>query len=555
MTLPRRAKLTPHVREGALALAALAATTMLVQGDQSALAQAVHGLEQQFHLTDQVVGLIPLIMAGAGAIGAIPLGVLADRRRRTWVLAGTCLVWAIAMVVGAAASTFALLITARLVTGAAEGTPPVAISLLSDYFPVRRRSEAMGVYQAGAIIGAFIGLLGGGVAVQLGGWRWAFYIWVPIGLLVALWYVFVHEPVRGRQDARFEAELGGAATLGAAGDAVGRLSGQKSDAVGFLSGQKGKDSEPATALSAPDASCLATGGLLNLPAPRKGPPPPDEGLGLVDALRHLFRIPSMWFGTLSLTVSQLLLYGLSFWGVTFFERVHHLGPAFAGLLTTVLGAGSAIGILTGGFLADRLLRRGHVNARVYVVAAGSIAASLVLAPAFASTSLWLSAPLIFIGGIMLTLPIAPAEALLTDVVPQQLRGRGAMVRQIVRTASYAGPYLIGVVSVAIASHSSSASTTVGLHWAIVAVCPLYALGGLIMLAALRHYPRDISYVVAYARAKVHADSLRDSAVPPDGPASPDGPVIPDAPVTSAPKRKPRPKPKPVVAPDPEQPRP
>ena len=51
----------------------------------------------------------------------------------------------------------------------------------------------------------------------------------------------------------------------------------------------------------------------------------------------------MWFGTLSLTVSQLLLYGLSFWGVEYFERVHHLGPALAGTLRSwrlVLGAGT-----------------------------------------------------------------------------------------------------------------------------------------------------------------------------------------------------------------------
>ncbi len=486
MTLPRWTRpSTSRVRAGGLALAALAATTMLIQGDQSALAQAVHGIEQQFGLSDQVVGLIPLIMAACAAIGSIPLGVLADHRRRTWVLAGVCFVWALAMGVGAAASTAAVLFAARLVTGAAEGTPPVAISLLSDYFPVRRRSEAMGGYQAGAIIGAFVGLLGGGVAVQIGGWRWAFWIWVPIGLAVAVWYLFVHEPGRGHQDARFEAQLGKAA---AAAEAA-------------------KAGEPA-GLAAPEAACLATGGFLALPEPRHGPPPPEEGISLIDALRHLMRIPSMWFGTLSLTVSQLLLYGLSFWGVTYFERVHHLGPAFAGLLSTVLGAGSAIGILAGGFLADRLLRHGHVNARVYVVAYGSIGATLVLAPAFASTNLWISAPLIFIGGILLTLPIAPAEALCTDVVPPQLRGRGAMVRQVVRTASFAGPYLIGVVSVAITSHSASASTTVGLHWAIVAVCPLYALGGLIMLAAVRHYPRDISYVVAYARARSAANGKR-----------------------------------------------
>jgi MFS family permease len=490
MTLTRRLRSSaPRTRSGggAFALIALAATTMLIQGDQSALAQAVHGIERTFQLSDQVVGLIPLIMAGCASIGAIPVGVLADRRRRTWVMSGVCALWAIGMAAGVAVDTFALFIVARLVTGAAEGTPPVAISLLSDYFPVNRRSEAMGVYQAGAIAGAFIGLLGGGVAVQIGGWNWAFWIWVPIGLLVAVLYLFVHEPERGHQDAKFEAMLGG----------------------------RGSRGEPAVVLSAPEAAALASGGVLRLPEPRRGPPPPAYDVSFREALRFLMRIPSMWFGTLSLTVSQLLLYGLSFWGVTYFERVHHLGPALAGALVSVLGAGSAIGILAGGFLSDRLLRRGHVNARVYVVAYGSIGASLVLAPAFASTNLWVSAPLIFIGGILLTLPIGPAEALCTDVVPQQLRGRGATVRQIVRTVSYAGPYLIGVVSVAIAAHANGSSTTVGLHWGIVAVCPLYALGGLIMFAAVRHYPRDIAYVVAHARTAA-------AGQPANGKPGPDG---------------------------------
>jgi len=516
MTLTRRLRPSAsRVRAGGgpVALIALAATTMLMQGDQSALAQAVHGIEQQFGLSDQVVGLIPLIMAGCASLGAIPIGVLADRRRRTWVLAGVCALWAFAMGAGALAGTVAVLFTARLITGAAEGTPPVAISLLSDYFPVRRRSEAMGVYQAGAVLGAFIGLLGGGIAVQLGGWRWAFWIWVPIGLLVAIFYLFVHEPVRGHQDARFEAELA----------------------------QAVKSGEPANALTAPEAASLASGGVLKLPEPRPGPPPPGCDASLKEALRFLMRIPSMWFGTLSLTVSQLLLYGLSFWGVAYFERVHHLGPALAGTLVTVLGAGSAVGVLAGGYLSDLLLRHGHVNARVYVVAYGSIGATLVLAPAFATTNLWLGAPLIFLGGIMLTVPIAPAEALLTDVVPPDLRGRGAMVRQVVRTASYAGPYLIGVVSVAIAARSDGLSSTVGLHWAIVSVCPLYALGGLIMLLALRHYPRDIAYVVANARAR-----SAEEAAAAGQPAAPDGFANGQSPDVAVPDPRPVPDARPAA---------
>ena len=125
---------------------------------------------------------------------------------------------------------------------------------------------------------------------------------------------------------------------------------------------------------------------------------------------------------------------------------------------------------------------------------GAIAATLTLAPAFASTNLLVTGPLLFVGGILLTVPVAPGEALCTDVVLPHLRGRGAMVRQVVRTASFTGPYLIGLISDQIAPN-----TALGLRWAIVATCPLYALGGLVMLFAARHYPRDIATVIAYSR--------------------------------------------------------
>ena len=133
---------------------------------------------------------------------------------------------------------------------------------------------------------------------------------------------------------------------------------------------------------------------------------------------------------------------------------------------------------------------------MYVAAFGAIGATLVLVPAFASTNLLVSAPLLFVGGVLLTVPIAPAEALCTDVVIPELRGRGAMVRQVVRTASWAGPYLIGVISDQIAPN-----TALGLRWAIVVACPFYALGGLIMLGAARYYPADIAYVIAHTRRR------------------------------------------------------
>jgi predicted MFS family arabinose efflux permease len=316
-----------------------------------------------------------------------------------------------------------------------------------------------------------VGLLGGGLAVAAGGWRWAFAMWVPLGIAGALYLVRQPEPVRGDQDAAFGA------------------------------GEDGDD-------GGVDLSALP----LALPEPTREGTLDYRTCTNREVGRELLRIRSMWFGVLSLTISQLLLNGLQFWGVEYFKRVHHMGAAGAGGVTALLGAGSVFGILGGGIIADRLLARGLVNARVHVVAFGSMAATAVLVPAFASTSLLVTAPLLFVGGALLTLPVAPAEALVSDVVVAELRGRAATVRSVVRALSAVGPLIIGVLADAI-----------GLRGAIVALTPLYAVGGLVMLAAARHYPSDVAFVVAESR---RVRVLRESAaaIPLDGQEIGDAPA-------------------------------
>ena len=123
--------------------------------------------------------------------------------------------------------------------------------------------------------------------------------------------------------------------------------------------------------------------------------------------RELLRIRSMWFGVLSITISQLLLTALQFWAVEYYKRYFHMGGAEAGAVTSLLGIGAVFGILGGGFLSDRYLKKGYLNARVYVVAISSIAATAVLLPAFLSTTLPVAVPFFFMGGVFLTLPVAP----------------------------------------------------------------------------------------------------------------------------------------------------
>ena len=428
-------------------LVALAITVALESGERQSLSQAVDGIQDEFGVSDTAIGILPAAMTLIGVVGAFPMGILADRARRTWLLGGAMAIWAVCMGLNAMAGTYLLLFLCRMGVGAVEANSPAAVSLISDYYPVRDRARRMGLYQSGALVGALVGLLGGGIAVSAGGWRWAFAMWVPLGVVGALYVARQPEPTRGDQDADFHHDL-----------------------------------QP---VSGTDVADLATISQIVLPEPTRTCDLDYRTASARDVGRELLRIPSMWFGVLSLTISQLLLNGLQFWGVEYFKRTHDLGAAAAGGVTALLGLGSVFGILGGGFLSDRLLGRGMLNARVYVVAWGSIAASAVLAPAFASTSLLLTAPLLFVGGALLTLPVAPAEALVSDVVVAELRGRAATVRSVVRALSALGPVLIGVLADAIT-----------LRWAVVVFTPLYAVGGLVMFAAARHYPVDVAFVVA-----------------------------------------------------------
>jgi predicted MFS family arabinose efflux permease len=90
--------------------------------------------------------------------------------------------------------------------GEAAGTPP-SHSMISDYFPPRRRATAMAVYGLGIYAGTGFGFAGGGLLLEWFDWRTAFFAAGLAGLPVALLIVLtVREPARGA------AEGGAAAT-------------------------------------------------------------------------------------------------------------------------------------------------------------------------------------------------------------------------------------------------------------------------------------------------------------------------------------------------------
>ena len=101
--------------------------------------------------------------------------------------------FALASVMGGAAPTFAVLVTARALQGAfAAVLAPTALSLLAVTFTQpRERATAFAVYGSIAGSGAAVGLLLGGALTQYLSWRWCLYVNLPvaIGAAVGGWLV------------------------------------------------------------------------------------------------------------------------------------------------------------------------------------------------------------------------------------------------------------------------------------------------------------------------------------------------------------------------------
>lgn len=156
-------------------------------------------LKAELKLSDTQLGLLSgFAFAIFYVTCGIPIARLADRSSRRTVIVAAVTVWSAMTTVCGLAQNFAQLLLARIgvAVGEAGGSPP-AHSMLSDIFPPARRATALSVYSVGVHIGILSGFLLGGTLAQHFGWRTAFLVVGPPGILLALILRFtVREPVR-----------------------------------------------------------------------------------------------------------------------------------------------------------------------------------------------------------------------------------------------------------------------------------------------------------------------------------------------------------------------
>ena len=156
-------------------------------------------------LTDTQLGLMgglafALFYTGLG----IPVAILADRWKRTWIMTAALTIWSGMTAACGLATNFWQLFLARLGVGVGEagGVAP-AYSLIADYFPSHQRARALSVYSFGIPIGSALGILFGGYIASKIDWRFAFFAVGIAGILVApIFKLTVAEPPRGQYDVK-----------------------------------------------------------------------------------------------------------------------------------------------------------------------------------------------------------------------------------------------------------------------------------------------------------------------------------------------------------------
>lgn len=127
------------------------------------------------------------------AVSGIPMGRLADRHSRKWIILGGLAVWSLMTVASGFATSLTFLVVARLFVGISESAlSPAVYSLLADYFRPEQRGTVYSIYASGIFLGVGIAFLGGGTVAQLYDWRTAMIAVGLPGLLiaaVAAWFI------------------------------------------------------------------------------------------------------------------------------------------------------------------------------------------------------------------------------------------------------------------------------------------------------------------------------------------------------------------------------
>jgi MFS transporter, ACS family, hexuronate transporter len=181
-------------------IAILSANFGVVFFDRNAMGFLTPFIQPDLALSNTQIGLIATGFSLAWAISGLFMGGLSDRYgRRKMILVVTTLVFSFASVLSGLATTFVMLLGARMLMGIAEGgIMPITQTLIASEVAPERRGLAHGITQnfGANLLANFLGpIVVTAIALSVG-WHKAFYLVALPGFLMTLLIaLFVRDPV------------------------------------------------------------------------------------------------------------------------------------------------------------------------------------------------------------------------------------------------------------------------------------------------------------------------------------------------------------------------
>jgi len=157
--------------------------------DRQTLPVAIKAIERDIPVTNQQFSLLQtaflITYAIMYAAGGRLLDALGTRRGFTIIMT----LWSLACAGHALATSFGLMAACRLLLGAGEGGGfPAATRAVAEWFPVKERSTAMGIMNAGTALGMVVAPPLIALMLSFASWRSIFVVTGALGLAWTLWW-------------------------------------------------------------------------------------------------------------------------------------------------------------------------------------------------------------------------------------------------------------------------------------------------------------------------------------------------------------------------------
>lgn len=341
-------------------LAAVAMALFCVQIDYFAMNLALPRIATEFRVTPvDLQWVISVYMLALGAF-MVPAGRIGDILGRRRALLGGVALFGLASVACALAPTSVMLVAFRVAQGIGAALIfPVSVSVLTNAFDSARASRAIGLVYGIAALGNAAGPLVGGLLTDTVGWRWIFWLNVPLTIVSVVIGARTITESRDETVPR-RVDLAGLALV-IIGIGVFTLAFDRAPSWGWLS---------VSTVAAFAGAVVALAAFIVVENRIRWP--------LVDL--SLARNPKFTLLVVAGTVANIAYVVTIFLSTVYLQQVRGLDPFTAGLAFLGPSAGAAIG----GVLAGRLAAS---RPPVLVMGVTSVVAAVCLA-ALATTNAW-----------------------------------------------------------------------------------------------------------------------------------------------------------------------